>query len=240
MWLVTIIAFSSYGIYHYYTNYPQSFETVKNEFIWWIFYNYMKLWSLNEQLIKYSKSLYIKLRKLLNIREKVFTNKHINKCNVITYELNVIPNGLKTIYNVNSAMLTTNPTIFTGCVSVVEIIFDNSMVVNYTLEPDKEIRLKEIYDMVELKHACGYPTPAESPMLCVEVAYDNVRYDITLLLKNYLYATNVILCSKFVRMIMYQYLDKYIHPNETFVLHTIDRNMNFKSENNKELKKIYI
>jgi hypothetical protein len=220
--MLSFLAFMLLGIYHIYVINPEMFNIVKMVSIFSIIQAQMFI----EHSINEVKTLWHKCNKYIQnniiIREKMFTNPHILECNVVSYDLSndtitTIPYNFKTL--MSYIMVPSDGIIIT------EIKFDTLETIRLTTGYMENYSMGQGMEMIEQKFPNGYPERVQSPFICVEVMYDGNRYDLTNSLKEYLYAGNRILSSRFVRMLMRKHLNVYIKPSSSFSLHTVDQHV---------------
>lgn len=223
--MLTFIAFMLFGLYHIHVTNPEAFNAIKMTAIFTLLQAQMfiehvvtegkKLWHLCDKYIQ----------KNMVVREKIFSNEHILECNAICY--NLTDNKITKIpFKFSKSMVNDGTIIPNNGFIVTEIKFDTLETVRLTGGYKTQYSMKQGFDMIEDKVSSGYPTRVASPFMCVEVLYDGNRYDITGVLKEYLYAGNKILSSAFIRMFMFEHLGVNINKNSEFSLHTVDQSVN--------------
>jgi hypothetical protein len=158
-------------------------------------------------------------------REKLFSNEHILECYAISYCLNN-DNITKVPFKFSKSMVDEGTIIPNDGFIVTEIKFDTLETVRLTYGYRTQYSMKQMWNLIEKDFVVGYPTRLKCPFMCVEVLYDDNRYDVTGLLKEYLYPVNIILNKQFIRMFMSEHLGVYIKPNTPFSLHTVDHDVN--------------
>jgi hypothetical protein len=221
--MLTFLAAILFGVYHVYITNPESFNVVKTMAIFGVLHVQMfvehavneskKLWYICEKYVK----------KNIVPREKIFSNKHILECRVISYDLEGSVSKKMPIA-FTEQLITEEPVIESNTLSVTEIVFDNLEKVRLVSPSTYSVR--EQYNKIEQMFTDGCPTRLKCPFMCVEVLYDENRYDITSLLKEYLYTGNVILNLPFIRMFMIEHLGVYVKPGEAISLHMVDHDVN--------------
>ena len=223
--MLTFLAFIFFGLYHIYVTNPQAFNTLKMMAIFGVLQAQMFV----EHAVTEGKKFWYKCEKYVQknvvTREKIFSNQHILECAAISYILKG-DTGLKVPFKFSKSMVADGTIIPNDGFLVTEIKFDTLETVRLTYGYNTQYSMGRGWDLIEKDFAGGYPTQLKNPFMCVEVVYDDNRYDITGLLKEYLYAGNIILSSQFIRMFMFEHLGVYIKPNVSFSLHTVDHNVN--------------
>jgi hypothetical protein len=217
-------AFMVFGLYHIYVVNPAAFNTIKMMAIFGLIQAQMFVeYSLNEGK-KYFHICEKYVKKNIIPRENIFSNEHILECYAISYCLDRDDSKpAKIPYKFSKSVVDEGRIINKDTMFVTEIKFDNLESVrlvdssNHTFYP-----MQPKHRMIDSGYSVGYPTRVKCPFICVEVIYEDIRYDITGLLKEYLYPGNVILSKQFIRMLMFEHLGLYIKPNTSFSLHTVD------------------
>jgi hypothetical protein len=165
------------------------------------------------------------IQKNMVAREKIFSNEHILECNAIYYNLKD-DKITKIPFKFSKSMVDDGTIIPNYGIIITEIKFDTLETVRLTGGYKTQYSMTSGWRMIEDKFYSGYPTTVASPFMCVEVLYDGNRYDITGVLKEYLYAGNSILSSAFIRMFMFEHLGIHIKHDATFSLRTVDQSVN--------------
>jgi hypothetical protein len=164
------------------------------------------------------------IQKNIVVREKIFSNGHILECTAISYDLNGEYINRKP-FKFTQSMIDDDATIRNNGIIVTEIKFDNFDCVKLTSGYDALYSMKTMYETINEQFAGGYPSEV-SPFMCVDIRYDDNKYDVTGLLREYLYKGNTILTSKFIRMFMFEHFCVNIKKNDTFSLHIVDKDVN--------------
>jgi len=223
MW--TFIAFLFFGLYHIYVTNPQAFNTIKMT----AFFGLLQAQMFVEHAVTEGKKLWNTCNKYIQknvvVREKIFSNEHILECNAVYYNLTQ-DKITKIPFKFTESMVNDGTIIPNYGMIVTEIKFDNLETVRLTGGYKTQYSMAQGFNMIEDKFAGGYPTRVDSPFMCIEVLYAGNRYDITGLLKEYLYTGNSILSSKFIRMFMFEHLGVHIKKNDDFSLHMVDQAVN--------------
>jgi hypothetical protein len=223
--MLTFIAFMLFGLYHIYITNPEAFNAIKMTAIFTLLQAQMFV----EHVVTEGKKLWHNcdkyIQKNMVVREKIFSNEHILECNAIYYNLkeDIIT---KIPFKFCKSMIDDGTIIPNDGFIVTEIKFDTLETVRLTGGYKTQYSISNGWKMIEDGFASGYPTRVESPFMCVEVLYDGNRYDITGVLKEYLYAGNKILSSAFIRMFMFEHLGVNINKDAEFSLHTVDQAVN--------------
>lgn len=223
--MLTFIAFIFFGLYHVHVTNPAAFNQLKMMAIFSLLHvqMFVEYFLTEVKKVCYKCDKYI--QKNLVVREKLFSNEHILECNVVYYNLKQ-DKVTKIPFKYSKSMVNDGTIIPNDGIIVTEIMFDTLETVRLTGGYKTQYSMKQGFDMIEQQFAGGYPTKLQCPFMCVEVVYGDARYDITGLLRDYLYSGNTILGSKFIRMFMFEHLGVYITPNAQFSLHTVDHNVN--------------
>ena len=235
--VLSVLCCAGFTIYFIKLNYPDMYEKIKFYSLICILRLQVMLEILFVNCSNYYKIWKQYVRKSLNKNVKIFSNEHIESVDVVVYDLQDDETPKKRTFNFTNKALDLVTGIVRGTINVIEINFDNYTKVclvnnEHPVFEKPSFKLSEIlYDIIEKESAGGYFTPVESPFMCVEVKYNDNKYDITQHIKNYMYTGNVILNHSFIRMIMYTAFKTYIPPNSKFSLHTIDKNVNFNTIN---------
>ena len=222
--MLAFCAFALLGIYHVCVTYPDVYNTLKMMAIFGVLQTQMivehsvneckRLWNICESYVK------------KNIpREKLFSNEHILECYAISYCLNN-DKITKIPFKFSKSMVDEGTIIPNDGFIVTEIKFDTLETVRLTYGYKTQYSMKQMWNLIETDFAGGYPTQLKNPYMCVEVVYDDNRYDVTGLLKEYLYPGNIILDKQFIRMFVSEHLGVYIKPTASFSLHTVDHDVN--------------
>ena len=221
MW--SFLAFILFGIYHVHVVNPEAFNTLKMFALFSAIQGQMFL----EHCVAEGKKVWHQfekyVRKNLVAREKIFSNDHILSCSVISYNLN---DNSKHNFGFSNALINEAYIVPKNSIIITEIKFDTLDVVRLTYNHNITYPMEVMHGVIDKQFAGGYPTRLPCPFMCVEVVYNDNRYDVTGLLKEYLYSGNIILSSQFTRMLMWEHLGVYIKPNTPFSLHTVDHEVN--------------
>ena len=231
--MLMFFAFIMFGLYHLYVTNPQAFSTLKmmtlfgllqaQMFVEHCFVEGKKFWYTCEKCVQ----------KNLVAREKIFSNEHILESNAIYYNLNTDKNDnnykiTKIPFKFSKSIVDEGTIIPNDGFIVTEIKFDTLETVRLTYGYKTQYSMKQMWNLIEKDFVGGYPTQLKNPYMCIEVVYNDNRYDVTGLLKEYLYAGNTILSDKFIRMFMFEHLGVHINQNVSFSLHTVDHDVNMK------------
>lgn len=223
---MSFLAFILFGIYHVCVLNPEAFNALKMFALFSVIQGQMFL----EHCVAEGKKVWHRcekyVQKNLVTREKIFSNEHILSCSVISYNLNDNSTGSKTSLGFSNALIKEAYIVPNNSLIITEIKFDTLDVVRLTYNHNITYPMEVMHEVIDKQFACGYPTKLQCPFMCVEVVYNDNRYDVTGLLKEYLYSGNIILSSQFTRMLMWEHLDVYIKPNTPFSLHTVDHEVN--------------
>jgi len=224
--MLTFACFIFLGLYHVYVTNPPAFNTLKMTAI----FTLLQAQLLIEHVVTEGKKAFNYCNKYYQnnivIREKIFSNKHILECNAIYYNLKD-SKITKIPFKFSKSIIDDGTIIPNDGIIITEIKFDTLETVRLTGEYKTQYSMTQGFNMIEQKFGNDWqPTRMASPFICVEVTYDGSRYDITGLLKEYLYAGNSILSDKFIRMLMFEHLGININPNSRFSLHTVDHEVN--------------
>jgi hypothetical protein len=226
--MIMFFAFMMFGLYHLYVTNPEAFNRLKifaifsvlhaQTFIEHAVNEGKKLWHICERYVK----------KNMVLRENVFSNQHILECYAISYRLHGENNSpSKVPYKFSKSVVEEGRIVNNDTMFVTEIRFDTLESVRLVISSkDTFYSMKHMYEKIEAEYVVGYPTRLKCPFMCVEVLYDDNRYDVTGLLKEYLYPGNTILSETFIRMFMFEHLGVYIKPKTPFSLHIVDHNVN--------------
>ena len=220
--MFTFLAFVLFGLYHLYITNPQAFDRLKVAAIFGIIHSQMlieytiangkKIWHACEKYVQ----------KNLIPREKIFSNEHILECTAISYHLNDSLGGSMVRHQFTKKDIDEGKIIRNNSIIITEIKFDTLDVVRLIYHYGRDYSMKNMQELIENQFVGGYPEPLHCPFICVDVVYADNRYDITGMLKEYLYSGNNILSLGFIRMLMLEHLDVFIKPNTPFSIHTVD------------------
>jgi len=229
-------AFIMFGLYHIYVTNPQAFNTIKMMTLFGLLQAQMFV----EHVVTEGKKFWYTCEKCIQnnlvSREKIFSNEHILEANAVYYNLNTDKNDnddkitkiTKIPFKFSKSIVDEGTIIPNDGFIVTEIKFDTLETVRLTYGYKKQYSMKQMWNLIEKDFVGGYPTQLKNPYMCIEVVYDDNRYDVTGLLKEYLYAGNTILSEKFIRMFMFEHLGVQINHNVSFSLHTVDHDVNMK------------
>jgi len=229
--MLTFLAFICFGLYHVYVTNPAAFNTIKMMTVFSILHAQMFV----EHAVTEGKKLWntceIYVKKNMVPREKIFSNEHIMECRAISYCLDRDPeHPTKNTYKFSQNTMGEGASITKDTMVVTEIVFDNLETVRLISSPrDTMYSMKDHHKKIDEKFSSGYPTREKCPFMCVEILYNDNRYDITSLLKEYLYIGNSILSFPFIRMFMFEHLGVYIKPGDSVTLYTVDHHVNTAS-----------
>lgn len=223
MW--TFLAFIALALYHMSIVNPEAFNAIKMTAIFGLLQAQMFV----EHAVTEGKKLLHTCNKYIQknmvVREKIFSNEHILECNAVYYNLKG-DKITKIPFKFCKSMVNDGTIIPNDGFIVTEIKFDNLETVRLTGGYKTQYSMAQGFNMIEDRFASGHSKRVASPFMCIEVLYAGNRYDITGLLKEYLYAGNSILSSKFIRMFMFEHLGVHISESSDFSLHTVDQAVN--------------
>jgi hypothetical protein len=225
--MIMFFAFMMFGLYHVYITNPQAFNTIKMMAIFGLLHAQMFVEHAVTEGKKFWYTCEKCFQKNLVTREKIFSNEHILECNAVYYNLKNEKIS-KIPFKFSKSMVDEGTIIPNDGFIVTEIKFDTLETVRLTYGYFTQYSMKEMWNLIEKDFVGGYPTRLKCPFMCVEVLYDDNRYDVTGLLKEYLYPGNVILSSQFIRMFMFEHLGVQINHNVSLSLHTVDHDVNMK------------
>ncbi len=228
--MLMFFAFIMFGLYHLYVTNPQAFSTLKMMTLFGLLQTQMFVEHAVTEGKKFWYTCEKCVQKNLVAREKIFSNEHILESNAVYYNLSNDNNykSTKIPFKFSKSMVDEGTIIPNDGFIVTEIKFDTLETVRLTYGYKTQYSMKQMWNLIEKDFAGGYPTQLKNPFMCIEVVYNDNRYDVTGLLKEYLYAGNTILSDKFIRMFMLEHLGVHINQNVSFSLHTVDHDVNMK------------